>query len=240
MYMSKRLNQRAEASTASSNERKEPSSPDKVVAAITDGVLRRRYVPGQRLIEADLTHEFKVSRGTIREALKKLAAEGVVTLAPHRGAYVRSMTRAAAYELLTVLEYLTSLMARLAAERIHEGDNRKRFQRALASLLAHRTGGHHDDFVEERRRFYRTLLDIGGNSELARVMPLTHIHLFRMQFHLLMSPRDLADQFSEYEQIGKAILSGDAAATERFMRQHIRRTRKRIDRLPNEAFFSDD
>ena len=38
----------------------------------------------------------------------------------------------------------------------------------------------------------------------------------------------------------QAILSGDAAATERFMRQHIRRTRKRIDRLPNEAFFSDD
>src|SRR6202043_3382806 len=67
---------RAEAATAHSTGERAPSSPDKVVAAITEGVLRRRYVPGQRLIEADLTHEFKVSRGTIREALKKLAAGG--------------------------------------------------------------------------------------------------------------------------------------------------------------------
>jgi DNA-binding GntR family transcriptional regulator len=230
---------RAEAATAHSTGERAPSSPDKVVAAITEGVLRRRYVPGQRLIEADLTHEFKVSRGTIREALKKLAAEGVVTLTPHRGAYVRSMSRPAAYKLLRVLEYLTSLMASLAAEQIAQGDNRRRFQRALASLLSYRTGGLQDDFVEERRLFYRTLLDIGGNAELARVMPLTHIHLFRMQFHSLMSANDLASQFAEYEQIGKAILSGDPKAAERFMRQHIRRTEKRISRLPDEAFFPE-
>ena len=62
------------------------SSPDQVVAALIRGLQAGRYVPGQRLIEADLTKELKVSRGPVREALKRLAAEGLVSLIPHRGA----------------------------------------------------------------------------------------------------------------------------------------------------------
>ena len=53
------------------------SSPDSVAATLLDGIKSGRYVPGQRLIEADLTAELDVSRGPVREALKRLAAEGV-------------------------------------------------------------------------------------------------------------------------------------------------------------------
>ena len=236
MHALRRPARTAKEPVSSASEQKKLNASDRVIAAITDGILRRRYVPGQRLIELDLTHEFKVSRGTIREAFKRLAAEGVVALTPHRGAYVRSMTREAAKELLVVLEYLTPLMAGLAAERIGKANHRQRFQRALASLLGFRGNGHSDQFVEERRRFYRLLLDIGGNSELMRVMPLTHIQMFRMQFHPLMSPDDLGDQFAEYQEIGKAILGGDARAAERLMRRHIRRTQKRVMELPEQAF----
>ncbi len=60
------------------------SSPDKVVDAIYRGILMGRFVPGQKLIEADLGLSFGVSRGPIREALKRLSAEGVVESTRHR------------------------------------------------------------------------------------------------------------------------------------------------------------
>jgi DNA-binding GntR family transcriptional regulator len=69
------------------------SSPDRVVEAILDGIRSGRYVPGQKLIEADLTHDHQVSRGPVREALKRLGR--VITRMRHRGAYIRA-TRAEA------------------------------------------------------------------------------------------------------------------------------------------------
>ena len=68
------------------------SSPERVASSITKGVLRRHYVVGQRLIESDLTHQLGVSRSTVREALKILAANGVVELVPHRGAVIRGLS----------------------------------------------------------------------------------------------------------------------------------------------------
>ena len=69
------------------------SGSDRVVAAIVGGILSGRYGPGQKLIEADITQAVGMSRGPVREALKRLDAEGIVTLMPHRGAYIRAMTR---------------------------------------------------------------------------------------------------------------------------------------------------
>lgn len=69
------------------------SSSDRVVAAIIKGILSGRYVPGQKLIEADLTHTLGISRSPVREALKRLDAQGVVELTPHRSAYICAMGR---------------------------------------------------------------------------------------------------------------------------------------------------
>jgi len=64
-----------------------------VVDAIVSGIRLGRFVPGQKLVEADLTESIGVSRGPVREALKRLAAEGIVSLTRHRGAYIRVLTR---------------------------------------------------------------------------------------------------------------------------------------------------
>ena len=68
------------------------SSSDRVAEAIGVGILKRRYLVGQRLVEADLMAELGVGRSTVREALKLLSATGVVELVPHRGAVIRAIT----------------------------------------------------------------------------------------------------------------------------------------------------
>ncbi|WP_158540101.1 GntR family transcriptional regulator [Rhodosalinus halophilus] len=220
--------------------RRAKSSPDVVVDAILSGIRSGWLVPGQRLVEADLTHSLNVSRGPVREALKRLAAEGVITLNQNRGAYVRALTRKEVIDMLTVLEVITGLTAKLATYAIRHGTCREEFERAHEALMAFRDQGDSVDFMEARRRYYDVLLRAGGNEELKRAMPLMQIHLLRLQFQQRVSSEDRARQFREYERITAAILSGDATRAERMTKLHIRRTRMTLSRLPETAFLRGD
>jgi DNA-binding GntR family transcriptional regulator len=222
--------------TASKSEVAKMTSPDRVVDAIIRSISSGNYVPGQRLIEADLTRDYHVSRGPVREALKRLAAEGVLTLTRHRGAYVRAMSRGEVRDSLMVLEALVALMANLAARRIGGDDNATRMREAHERLLAFRDDGGTAAFLDERRRFYDTIIQIGGNLELKRMLPLMQIHLLRMQFQAYITPRDREKQFKEYETITETILRGDAMRAQKVAGLHIRRTRLSLMRLPDEAF----
>lgn len=211
------------------------SSPDQIVAEILRGLYAGRYVPGQRLIEADLTREYKVSRGSIREALKRLAAEGVVSLNLHRGAYIRSLSRSEATEVLALIEVLTGLAARLAAERIARDGNRARIQKAMDDLASAEAGGDFFLFIRSRNRFYRTLVQVGGNRELSRVLPTMHVHLVRIQFRPYGAAPGEA-RLDDYRRITEAVLAGDPVQAESATRGHVQNIRDRILRLPDEAF----
>jgi DNA-binding GntR family transcriptional regulator len=225
-------------SGAETSERAEMTSPDRVVDSIVRSIRAGVYVPGQRLIEADLTRDYRVSRGPVREALKRLAAEGVLTLTRHRGAYVRALSRIEVRDSLLVLEVLVGLMANLAARQIGEDDNANRMREAYKRLLTFRQDGGAVAFLDERRAFYDTILQIGGNRELRRMLPLMQIHLLRMQFQAYITPRDREKQFKEYEAITEAILSGDTPRAQKVASMHVRRTRLSLMRLPEEAFPS--
>ncbi len=215
------------------------SSPDQVVRALIEGVKTGRYVPGQRLIEADLTQELKVSRGPVREALKRLAAEGLVSLVPHRGAYIRKLSRREVHDILVIQEHLTGLAARLAAEQIERDGNRARFVEALERLLSFRNRSDSAAFLDERAQFYENLVSIGGNRELSRFVPVMQIHLLRMQFQQHLTESDRERQFQEYETLAEHILASKPQKAERAMQQHIRRTRLSIERLSDDVFASE-
>lgn len=212
------------------------SSPDKVVEAISNGILARRYGVGHRLVEADLANSFSVSRGTVREALKKLAAQGVVRLDPHRGAAIRPLNRQEAEKLVVVLEVLCGLAARLAAERIAQGKARVRFSAASDQLTDSRSATGSEQFLADRANYYAVILDIADNAELNRLMPVPQIHLFRSQFHNFLRTTDIRSMQKEYGEISAAILEGDAALAEKRMRKHMSKTRDRLATLGEEAF----
>lgn len=212
------------------------SSPRLVMDAIMRGIDAGRFVPGQRLIEADLTRELKVSRGPVREAFKRLAGEGVLTLNRHRGAYIRALDREGVRDTLIVIEVITSLAAKLAARHINEGDNRERFEAAYERLKSYRNQGETLAFLAERRHFYDTLVQIAGNPELQRVMPQMQISLLRLQFQSYITRKQHEYQFQELEAIADAVLAGDAKRAERATKTHLRRRRVSLTNLPDEAF----
>lgn len=214
-------------------ERHPRSTPDRVADAISKGILMRRFTVGQRLIEADLTRELNVSRSTVREALRILAANGVVDLMPHRGAVIRSLTREDATDLLSVLEVLSGLAARLAAANIRVGDNARRFQAAAQKLITAESPEALDRVLDERANYYKVMFEIAGNQELDRVLPQSRAHLFRAQFYHSLTTADLRAMVAEYRSITEAILDGDQALAEKRMRKHLQKSGERT--LPRMA-----
>lgn len=218
------------------------SSPEKVVDAIHRGILAGRYVPGQKLIEADLTERLGISRGPVREALKRLDAEGVVELTRHRGAYIRSLSRIETLDLLEILELLTSLIAVRAAlavakEREPDRPSTQKLQEAYKWLSHFQDASPENSaFLEQRSHFYDALIAVGGNSQLQLVMPMMRIHLLRLQVQPYFSSEDRQDRLDEYAAITAAVVKGDSGLARKAMRIHMKRMNQRIARLPDEVF----
>jgi len=209
------------------------SLADRVVEWITAAILAGRMVPAQKLIEADISDALGISRGPVREALKRLEAQGVVVLSRHRGAYVRAFSRADTADLLVILEALTGVMARAAAEAIARGADGAELRAALGQLSGEDGEG---GLIRQRRHFYDALIAIGGNSHLAAIMPLMRIHLLRLQVQPWFSAADLKDRTAEYAAITEAVLAGNAKGAEQAMRRHMQQMTARLERLPDDAF----
>jgi len=171
--------------------------------------------------------DFGVSRSTVRESLKILAASGVVELHHNRGAVIRSLSPDDARDLLQVLEVLSGLGARLAAEKIQDGNNRQRFEAASHPLIQADIPDDFDLILNQRARYYQVMFDIAGNKELNRAMPLPRVHLFRTQFYAFLTKSDIKAMIGEYRGISDAILAGEPSKAETRMRRHILKTAER-------------
>ena len=212
------------------------SSPQRVVNAVISGIQKGRFVPGQRLVEVDLTRELKISRGPVREAFKRLAGEGVLVLNRHRGAYIRAQTREEVDDTLCVMEVLGGLAAKLAAHSIHKGSNRQRLKETYQRMISQGKLGETIAFLGERRRFYDMLYDIGENQELQRMIPRMQISLLRLQFQAYVTPEHHESQLKELKAIAEAVLSGDESRAERACREHLQHRRRTMTSFPEEAY----
>lgn len=211
------------------------STVQSVVDALKGGVKEGRYVSGQRLVESDLTRELGVSRGPLREALGRLAAEGLIDIEPYRGAVVRQMSRKDVEDLFEVREVLEGQAARLAAARINEGGNRELMAAALEQSDA---AGTQDDpyvYMEANTRFHDTIVEISGNRQLADIASRLQLHSFRIQFRAVISGSK-GQSLADHREVAKAILSGDADAAEAVMRRHLHGSRERALSLPDSTF----
>jgi DNA-binding GntR family transcriptional regulator len=216
------------------------SATDKVADAITRGIRAGTFVPGQHLLEPELTRRLNISRGSLREALKHLAAAGIVTLSRYRGAYIGILDRKSVLDLLDVLEPLARLAARLAAEHCDDDDKRDRIMKSADALEIADKRGSRAAYLEQRRHFYDTMVEIGGNRELARTMPLPRTDLFRAQIETVQNDQQRSRHASGYSKIAKAIVDRDAVAADRAVKRHFDGTRKTMQELPNSAFGSLD
>jgi len=215
-------------------ERKTQSSADVIVRDIIQGIYEGRFAPGQRLIEADLTNIYRVSRSSVREALQRLAAERIVAVNLHRGAQIRRVTRAEMQDILAVLEVAIGLAARTAAERLTE-ETRRHFATTFEQLLSFEDQAESFELLRARNRFYRALVECSQNGELERILPTLHVHLIRLQ-HYTHGSAVSRQRFADYREIGEAVLGREARRAELAGRRHIRHITEGLADLPAHLF----
>lgn len=195
------------------------SSSDVLARDIVRGLYEGRFVAGQRLVEPDLMEKFAVSRSTVREAIKKLTAQGIAESHLNRGARIRQLTLNEARNILLILEQLLGLAARQAAQNIDEPGNRAQMDKVLEPFLENDPDIDKFEFSRLRNRFNRTMARIGGNAELE--MMLSNINAHGVGHRLEITPEQ---RRQAYRRIGAAVLSGDAEAAEREARASVRRS----------------
>lgn len=196
-----------------------------VYLGIMQDLEERRMVPGQRLVETDLAQRFGVGRNAVREAIQRLSVRGVVDLSPNKSPAIRLLDLAETLEVLDVASALTGLAARAAAERFDPALHAAELDGAMSAFDRVDAGAEPAAFSRARRRFYRTILSIGGNRELQRLFPAVGIHIVYSQFQ---SSRLQEVRSADYRAIHDAIAARDADRAERAGRDHVQHVRRVI------------
>ena len=138
---------------------------DQIRGRILDGTLK----PGERLVEDRLSIELGVSRVPVREALRGLSVEGLVTLLPRRGATVVEITPETVAELVEVRALLEGLNAKLAAQR-HDPEIVAQLEETLVRGNKAAKTGTAEELARLNAEFHERLAEASRNSVLSDVM----------------------------------------------------------------------
>lgn len=200
-----------------------------VAEAIREGILGGRFVPGQRLVEADITAECGVSRGPVRDAFGRLAAEGLLEILAFRGARVKQYSAAEVGYLFEVREILEGFAARGAARNCKPGKAiRTRIATLHRNMVAAVKAGRIQDFSRLNKNFHDAVLEAAGNPILTPLVLQLQIQALRTVFQSSMDLDMLRRSSSQHDLIVERILAGDEDGAEAAMRAHIRAARQQL------------
>jgi DNA-binding GntR family transcriptional regulator len=192
------------------------SETERVTRQLRDEILDGLRAPGERLVERELAAALAVSRVPVREALKALVSEGLVTLRPRSWAVVRTFTDSDIADLTEVRTAFEPLTFRLAAER----RTREGLERLRATLDEHLAAARAGNAVLARRKaadFHELVTELASNELLIEVeRPLRS----RMRW-LLTQHDDLLAVAEQHLELFTAIASRDVDLAERLAGDHL-------------------
>ena len=191
---------------------------EEVAEQLRQRIFRRELEPGSWIDELKIAEEFGISRTPLREALKVLAAEGLVTMKVRRGAYVTEMSEKDLRDVYHLLSLLESDAAGVVAEHATEAQL-KTLQDLHAELEA--AVADREKFFAVNERFHMHLLEMADNrwrsqmvADLRKVMKLNrHNSLFKQG--------RIEDSLSEHRAILAAMVGRDAKGTVKAMQAHF-------------------
>ena len=141
---------------------------DQVKDRLLEEILAGRYAPDARIVETQVARELGTSQAPVREALRGLAALGVVEITPFRGARVRRPTRRELLEAYAVRSALETLAARLAVPQMRDADLAELHDLMDQMQTAARAGDGHA-VAEADARFHGRIVELAANGTLEKV-----------------------------------------------------------------------
>lgn len=205
---------------------------------LREEILASRLAPGTELQEVALSQELGVSRGPIREALGRLAAEGLVTVRPRRGAVVRALSANEFLEAYQVREALEVMAVRLAVPKLSTDDTTA-MQRLIDEMAAYAETDDIEGFFEANTAFHQAFFEAAGNRMLAEMYRKLRGQIDRHRPLSLGLRGDLGRSITEHKAILRAARAGDVERAVHLVSEHIRVPQIRLQVEEHQAAPAD-
>ncbi len=214
--------------SASSNRRararaERPSLVDAAYQELRRRILENQMPPGTQALEQELAATFGMSRTPIREALIRLAQEGLVEVRPRHGMRVLPMASEDMRQIYDIITALEAAAAERMALRPDAGDGVVMLDRLVTEMAAALDRDDLDEWVRADEAFHTAVLDLSGNRRLAQIANTyrDQVHRARM-LTLRLRPKPF-DSVAEHQAVADAIRHGDAPRARERLREHRQR-----------------
>ncbi len=205
------------------------TSSDFVYLDLRGKIVSKELKPSQRLLEVKIATEMGVSRTPVREALRRLANEGLVKIVPNSGARVAAPTVNEMENAYNVREYLESLSVELACRNGMDRRVLERLEEVLRSEESTFENKDLDAFLEANNTFHRLIAESGKNNVLCEyidnIMLRTNVYIF------FYDQFDEKDNYSsqEHRAILRAIAQRDKERAQEHMREHLHHSHRVLE-----------
>jgi DNA-binding GntR family transcriptional regulator len=218
----KRTGTSAPARKSATANRKTPhaGSPPDIAEWLRESIRLGRLVPGQRLVEADIVAATSGSRSKVREAFRRLEAEGLVTIEEFRGASVKRLGPDEVRAMYQARMALEGLAAAECATRATDA-LRKRLRATQEQLDKVESRGDHDRFAKLNAVWHGLIIEGSGNPYIAQFLAHLTVPIYRLLFSTFYSRHRISRANADHRVITAAIVEGRAADAEKAMRAHI-------------------
>jgi DNA-binding GntR family transcriptional regulator len=191
---------------------------ERIVARLRQAIVAGDFAPNTHLREPELAARLRVSRTPLREAIRQLEAEGLVSTVPRVGSFVSAVTPKDAEDLYAIRVVIEGLAARQAAE--NPDPSKRHTLEAILKALEERT----DDFRryhEISGQFHDVIVALSGNRRLQTIYHGLAHHVSRMRVLSNAVRGRPAVSLQGHRRIAAAIIAGRGRDAERLMRTHI-------------------
>jgi DNA-binding GntR family transcriptional regulator len=191
-----------------------------IVALLREQIRLGRLVPRQRLVEADIVKETGASRSKVREALRRLENEGLVSIEEFRGASVRHLSMDEVHQIYKARMALESMAAGEFA-RSENARLKKELNKLQTGMNALERTGAHDRFANLNDAWHKLIIEGSGNRYAAQFLAQLTVPVYRLLFTTFYSAQRIDRANADHKVITRAIVEGRADDAERAMRSHI-------------------
>lgn len=208
---------------------------DELAVQLKDMLARGELKPGEKISEPALCARFGVSRTPLREALKVMAAEGLIILSPHRGARVARISPEEVNEIFPIMGALEALAGEGACARATEADI-ARIQKLHDEMVECYKAFDAPGYLRINRQIHEALFDIAGNAALTQLYQTLMVRIHQVRFVAQKSKDRWAEAVADHEAIVAALRARDGQRLGAILKEHLRHRALSV----NEAMASLD
>ena len=206
---------------------------DVVFNTLRRAILKGELKPGERLMEIALADKLGVSRTPIREAIRKLELEGLVVMAPRKGAKVASITERDLSDVLEVRKGMEVLAISLACKRI-TGEELEKLETIEQSFQKLIESGNLTELAEMDVKFHDTIYQATNNQRLVQLLNNLREQMYRYRMEYLKDIAVRRTLAEEHKAICRALRERDEQQAEQYVSIHIDNQQKAIIRSLNQ------